>query len=148
MADEIQLPSRASFTSSINVVLKEELAGYRFVSGKLVPVTSEEEIATIEQATSLPDILKPVRDHLKQALTLLAQKPAPDYRNSIKESICGVESLCKIIAKQPKTTLGPAIAAVEKKTALHASLKDGFHKLYGYTSDAQGIRHALMDEPT
>jgi hypothetical protein len=40
-----------------------------------------------------------------------------------------------------------ALAAIEKKTTLHPSLKEAFQKLYGYTSDAQGIRHALMDEP-
>ncbi|WP_372526833.1 hypothetical protein [Piscinibacter sp.] len=26
-------------------------------------------------------------------------------------------------------------------------MKDGFVKLYGYTSDEQGIRHAMLDEP-
>lgn len=45
-------------------------------------------------------------------------------------------------------TLGPALSAVDKKAKLHPSLKEAFQKLYGYTSDAQGIRHALMDEPT
>jgi len=110
--------------------------------------TSEEEIAAIEQALAVPDSLKPVREHLKQSLTLLADKTNPDYRNSIKESISAVESLSKIVAKLPKTTLSPALAAIEKKTALHPSLKEAFQKLYGYTNDAQGIRHALMDEPS
>jgi hypothetical protein len=56
--------------------------------------------------------------------------------------------LSKIISGLPKATLGPALSAVEKKTELHAVLKEAFQKLYGYTNDAQGIRHALMDEPT
>lgn len=29
---------------------------------------------------------------------------------------------------------------------MHSDLKEAFKKLYGYTSDADGIRHALMDE--
>jgi len=29
---------------------------------------------------------------------------------------------------------------------MHPSLKQGFEKLYGYTSDDDGIRHALLDE--
>jgi hypothetical protein len=136
------------FIQSTNDILKEEMAGYRLVSGRIVEITSEEEIKAIEQALALPDSLKPVREHLSQSLTLLSNRQKPDYRNSIKESISAVESLAKIISKQNGATLGPALDAVEKKTKLHAVLKQAFQKLYGYTSDAQGIRHALMDEPT
>jgi hypothetical protein len=39
-----------------------------------------------------------------------------------------------------------ALAPLEQKAKIHGSLKEGFNKLYGYTSDAQGIRHALLDE--
>ena len=136
------------FVDSVNAILKEELSGYRFISGRIVQITSEEGIAAIEQALSIPDSLKPVRDHLSQSLSLLSDKKAPDYRKSIKESISAVESLSKIITKQNKATLGPALNAVEKQTKLHGVLKEAFQKLYGYTSDAQGIRHALMDEAT
>jgi AbiJ N-terminal domain 4 len=136
------------FIDSVNPLLKEELSGYRFVSGRIVPITSEEEIAAIEQALALPDSLKPVREHLNQSLTLLAKRKQAHYRNAIKESISAVESLCKIIVRQGKATLGPALNTVEEQTKLPAVLKQAFQKLYGYTSDAQGIRHALMDEPT
>lgn len=136
------------FVDAVNKVLKEEMSGYRLVSGHIVQITSEEEIAAIQQALTLPDSLKPVREHLSQSLTLLSDRKSPDYRNSIKESISAVESLSKIISNQPKATLGPALNAVESKTKLHSVLKEAFQKLYGYTSDAQGIRHALMDEPT
>jgi hypothetical protein len=30
---------------------------------------------------------------------------------------------------------------------IHGGLKNGFTAIYGYTSDAQGIRHPLVDEP-
>ncbi len=36
---------------------------------------------------------------------------------------------------------------IETKISLHPALKDAFSSLYGYTSDAEGIRHALLDEP-
>ena len=52
--------------------------------------------------------------------------------------ISAVESLCKIIVKQGKATLGPAVNAVDKQTKLHAVLQQAFQKLYGYTSDPQG----------
>jgi len=146
LAEPFPLFSQPSFIDSVNTILKEEMSGYRFVSERIVQITSEEEIVAIEQALALPDSLKPVREHLAQSLTLLADKKAPDYRNSIKESISAIESLSKIISGLPKATLSPALNAVEKKTKLHAVLKEAFQKLYSYTSDAQGIRHALMDE--
>ena len=40
-----------------------------------------------------------------------------------------------------------ALKEIEKRELLHPALKDGFIKLYGYTSDADGIRHAMLDEP-
>ena len=37
---------------------------------------------------------------------------------------------------------------LEKNGKIHPSLKEGFSKLYGYTNDGDGIRHAMLDEPT
>lgn len=30
---------------------------------------------------------------------------------------------------------------------MHTALKEGFLKLYGYTNDEDGIRHAMLEEP-
>jgi len=86
---------------------------------------------------------------LKRALDLFADRESPDYRNSIKESILAVEAICQLITDNPKATLGDALKEIAKKTKvdLHGALKDAFGSLYGYTSDAEGIRHALLDEP-
>jgi shikimate 5-dehydrogenase len=92
------------------------------------------------------DAYSPASEHLKQAVTLLARKPTPDYRNSIKESISAVEAICAAITGDPKTTLGQALKVIDKEAPLHGALRSAFEKLYGYTSDAQGIRHALMEE--
>jgi hypothetical protein len=35
---------------------------------------------------------------------------------------------------------------LSKKTELHGALKSAFNKLYGYTSDEDGIRHAILEE--
>ena len=42
--------------------------------------------------------------------------------------------------------MGPALASLEQREALHPALKDAFAKLYGYASNEQGIRHALLDQ--
>jgi len=39
-----------------------------------------------------------------------------------------------------------ALHKLEEKTNIHGALKQGFIKIYGFTSDAQGIRHALLEK--
>jgi hypothetical protein len=138
------------FIDTCNFILKRELSGYRFVSGKLSPITSEQEIAAIEQAVSNAKNKKfdGVGIHLSSALDKLADKKSPDYRNSIKESISAVESLCQIVANEPSAELGKTLKLLKSKMPLHGALEQGFIKLYGYTSDGDGIRHAMMEADT
>ncbi len=131
-----------------NSVLEYELSAYRFIDGHITPITDQEEIASIRQAVQNTDYVIGVKTHLKAAQALLSNRENPDYRNSIKESISAVEAIVKLLAGDPKAKLGEALKALEAKLSLHGALKQGFTNLYGYTSDAEGIRHALMDEPT
>jgi hypothetical protein len=50
------------------------------------------------------------------------------------------------VSNDKKATLGEALKVLEKRGVLHPALKSAFSSLYGYTSDAEGIRHALMEE--
>lgn len=137
----------SEFVKDLNSILDREKAGYRLVDGLVMPLTSEEEIEVLEGAlTGSPD---PVRAHLRCALEMLSDRVNPDYRNSIKESISGVESLCRQIAGVDKAGLGDALDALVNRrgTQLHKALRGAFNQLYGWTSDAEGIRHAMMEEP-
>ena len=137
----------SKFMDFCNSVLERELSAYRFVGGKITQITSEEEISEIEEALENSKPLKAVNTHLKRGLDLLADRKSPDYRNSIKESISAVEAICKLITKEEKTTLVKALKKIKDKVSLHPALEKAFSSLYGYTSDAEGIRHALLDEP-
>ena len=134
---------------SFNNVLKTELSGFRFVNNQLAPITNENEIKEIETAIKSTETgnLKGVSIHLAEALNKLSDKKYPDYRNSIKESISAVESICQQITQDPKAELGKALKTLKTKLPIHGALEQGFIKIYGYTSDGDGIRHALMDEP-
>lgn len=129
-----------------NVLLERELAGYRFIDGKVVSITDQQEIRMLEEALG-DNRFSGATAHLKRALELLADRKTPDYRNSIKESISAVESVARSIANTPKATLGEALKILERNNKIHSALKEGLLKLYGYTSDEQGIRHAMLDEP-
>ncbi len=138
---------RRDLIEHVNRVLEDELSGYRFVGGKIISMTSEQEIAAVENAIAETKLLFPhAAEHLRQSISLLAQKPRPDYRNSIKESISAVEALCAAVTGDPRATLGQALRAIDPTLELHPALRSAFEKLYGYTSDAEGIRHALMEE--
>ncbi|ACR80644.1 AbiJ-NTD4 domain-containing protein [Kosmotoga olearia] len=136
------------FIDLCNEVLKEELSAYRFVDGVITPITNEIEISEIEHALESTSHLEGVNTHLKSALKLFSDKKNPDYRNSIKESISAIEALCRLISKDDKATLGKALKIIEEsgKCKIHGSLKAGFEKIYGYTSDEHGIRHSLLDK--
>ena len=138
--------SQDKFTEACNKYLERENSGYRFVDEKIVEISSKDEIAEIETAISKSTPYYGVRQHLSTAVSLLSDKKNPDYRNSIKESISAVEALCKIICKDEKATLGAALKILERKRKLHSALKTALTSLYGYTNDADGIRHALMEE--
>jgi hypothetical protein len=135
------------FMQFCNVVLERNLSAYRFVGGQIAEITSKEEAAEIEEALGTTKGLEGVNTHLRTALKFLADRESPDYRNSIKESISAVEGLCELISGNEKATLGQALKQIEKQAELHGALKGAFEKLYGYTSDADGIRHALLEEP-
>jgi len=114
---------------------------------QIAPITDKESIAAIERAQSA-GALRGAEAHLQQALRLLSDRQQPDYRNSIKESICAIEAICRAVSRNSKATLGDALKAMGPKVSLHPALSGAFDKLYGYTSDADGIRHALLDTPT
>lgn len=134
-----------TLAEEFNKVLLRENSAYRFVAGVVTPITSAEEVEEVESAIGNSDRYAGVRTHLQTALGLLTDRESPDYRNSIKESISAVESLAKKLIGDDKATLGQALKTLETKHGLHSSLKSAFMTLYGYTSDAGGIRHGLLD---
>lgn len=135
--------SYESFARISNEFLEAENSAYRFVDKEIVQITEAREISEIEEAAAAGN--DAVREHIKTALTLLSDRKSPDYRNSIKESISAVESLCMTITGNGKATLGDAIKKLNLN--LHPALQKGFSSIYGYTSDASGIRHGIVDEP-
>jgi hypothetical protein len=131
------------FVNACNKVLEEEKAGYRFIKGQITPITDANEMASIDKAASTSE--GAVASHLDRSLELLSDRKNPDYRNSIKEAISAVEALAIKVAGQ-KSTLGQLLKTFDDHVPLHPALKGAFEKLYGYTSDEGGVRHALMEQ--
>ena len=82
--------------------------------------------------------------HLRQAAEHLN---ARRFADSVRESIHAVESVARMVDPKAGRTLGPALSSLERAGVIrHKALKEAFSKLYGYTNDARGIRHSLLDK--
>ena len=131
------------FREFVNVQLEAENAAYRIVGNEIADISDEHEIGAIDDALTGP--FYAARQHLTRALELLSDKNSPDYRNSVKESVSAVESAAQEISGKTGATLGDCIKAIEKNGNIHPALKSGLLKLYGYSSDSGGIRHAISE---
>lgn len=129
----------ASSFVQMNEIFEKECVGYRFVNREIIRNIDKTEITTIEEASDTK--FDGCNTHIKKATHYLYDREKPDYKNSIKESISAVESICRVIAGDG-ATLGDALKVLEKKRGLKGQLKSGFEKLYNYTNDKGGIRHA------
>ena len=111
----------------------------------IYPAATEEEGGALMRATAELSSagLTGAASHLRQASDCINQG---DYPGSVRESIHAVESTARHFDPKAKT-LEPALKALEGAKTLHPALKQAFAKLYGYTCDEQGIRHALIDNP-
>jgi AbiJ N-terminal domain 4 len=135
-----------SYQNNFNWVLEREKSGYRLIGGIITPIVDTEQIASVQRALDSPAPFRAAAQHIKTALLLYADRKTPDYRNSVKESISAIESAVKIISGKNEATLGDALKLIGAKKPMHEAFKQALLKLYGYTSDARGVRHALLDE--
>ena len=111
----------------------------------LPSVTPEEGNALVESLGALQEAgLHRSTAHLGKASACINRG---EWAESVRESIHAVESVARRLDPKASDTLGPALKSLEQHGELHPALKDAFSKLYGYTSDEQGVRHALLDQP-
>lgn len=134
----------SNLVEALNSVLEKEGAGYRLIKGMVTPIVDRAEVAEVDRV--LTHSFSEPAAHISSALALMSDRTRPDYRNSIKESISAVEAVARIVSGKSGATLGDALKSLERSGDLHVALKGAFSQLYGYTNDADGIRHSLMGE--
>ncbi len=73
IVNSVPFQGRDNLISECNEFLEREMSAYRFVGTRIAPITSEQEIAAIEQAIAAAEASKRLNSmstHLKQALAL------------------------------------------------------------------------------
>lgn len=111
----------------------------------IMPTASEEEAETLQQAfADLRSVeYAGAREHLRKAGEELN---SGRYAESVRESIHAVESVARAITGLPKPVLPDAMKKIVERHEIHPALYQGLDKLYGWTSDEKGVRHALNSE--
>lgn len=144
IAKQVPIKWKGDVIKYCNLIFTQENTAYRFIDTEITEITDEAEIESITEALESPKEI--INEHFQKALTLLSDRKSPDYRNSIKESISAVESLCKIISGKRNGSLGECLKIIQQSHPMHKAFQTALTSLYGYTSDEGGIRHALTEE--
>ena len=131
-------------SEKVDKVLKDELSAYRVYDYNLIaPVGSDVDANSIQTALAKTRAhgAQGARSHIRNAIQAFNSN---DYPSSIEHSISAIESLARIISGEPKAELGKALSRIDQSANIHGSMKIAFTKLYGYTSDEEGLRHSLL----
>lgn len=73
-----------------NRILEEEVSGYRIMDKLVVPIVSEHELKSLEEAVNIP--YDSARAHIRKAVDSFSNRKAPDYENTIKDVQANHES--------------------------------------------------------
>ena len=131
--------------------LKRELTGafvtvraaYRIFDNQYIAAIGTDEQAMAFERAIVDAEVKNATAARKQLIAAGVALRNSDWAGSVRESIHAVEAMAVRLA--PGTdTLGAALRVLEQRGYLHGSLKAAFGSLYGYSSNEEGVRHALV----
>lgn len=129
----------AAYRAIANETLSKGLIGYRFVGAVLAQVDDDQSAAEI--ASAIASASDTARSHLERAASLLADRHNPQYVKVAGEAINAVEA--SVYSLTGKKTLGDGVKELGKRgLPVHPAIVKAWSSMYGYSSDAGGIRHA------
>ena len=135
------------FRDSVSSMFRYCMCAYTVIEDgpTIVPISLPEQGKSIQDAFRVlkPGLFKGARSHLRKSAEYIK---TGDLAGSVRESIHAVESVARRLNADAEKSLKPALDALSQKAHLHPAFKRGIENLYGYTSDEDGIRHALLGE--
>lgn len=135
--------SYPKYAEIINKLFASNRVGYRLnaTEALIMPITDDAETDSVESAAQ--SAADEVREHMRRAIRLFADRDNPQFAKSISESMLAAEAAANRLAGVSRKPLGDAVDALRNQGKLHGALAEGWKKLYGYTSQDGGIRHAM-----
>lgn len=134
----------AAYKEKMNALFAEERIGYRFESGKIVRIGSEEfHVAVTEALNGLQgERFMEARRQFERAYEFRNGRP-PDWANAIKEAVNSVEAVLQVIYQRPGVAM-PTIISENFPDDLPGGIKKVFRSLYSQGSGTTGARHASI----
>ena len=129
---------------AIDDALVSARAAYRVVNNRTItPVASKEEGEAVLRAFADLSTTEfaGARHHLARSSEELN---IGNWSESVRESIHSVESVVRTI--EPSNDLDKALKSLAKKGHIHPAMQFAMSKLYAYTSDQEGVRHAIVND--
>jgi hypothetical protein len=83
------------------------------------------------------------RAHFNKALKYFRNVSQPDYENVVKEAVCAVEAVARVLFPSGGSTLGDVVRSITGSEfgQLPKTIANTFHGLYGFSSGGEGVRH-------
>ena len=143
--DEVEL-----YYQETNALLADEGIGYRFESGQLIRVGTDEFHSAVNSARNSlrGDRFAEPRRQFDRANQFRNSCP-PDWPNAIKEAVNSVEGTLQVIYNRPGVPL-TTIMTDSFPSDVPGGIKRLFRALYSQGSGTEGARHAAIggDQPT
>ncbi|WP_147407852.1 AbiJ-NTD4 domain-containing protein [Rhodopseudomonas palustris] len=135
----------AQLIERIAYVLDEPYSPYRLsISAKTIyPAIDLDEAKSLERDVDaiFASAFSGAKTHIRSSLENLG---GGDYRAVVRESIHAVESAVREYTGDPAAIVSKATKSLVAELGVHRALADAFDKLYAYSNDEKGIRHALV----
>ncbi|KQX21781.1 MULTISPECIES: hypothetical protein [Ensifer] len=131
---------------SVTNALADTHVAYRVINGDtIMPVASQQEAEIVKVAVETADRarLPAARQHLLDAA---AELSSGNYANSVRESMSAVESVA--FTSTGETSFAKAIGVMDARRPMNGAFKIAINRLYDYTSQEPGIRHAKQEHAT
>ena len=139
--------SATGLEDEANKLFASDLLAWRFEDGLIVPAHPAEITAVFDEAKALladPKYTGP-NEQFRKANGHLAEKPHPDTENCVKDAVGALEGVARIVAGQPKATLGDLTKKGVLKSSIPPRLMPIIEQLYVYRGSEPGVAHAKTD---
>lgn len=135
----------SSLIVEIANMLEQPYSPYRLLiqTKTIYPAVGEQQTKALQRDldTAFSSSFAGSKTHIQSALDALGDG---EHRTTVRESIHAVESAVKDFTGDPNAVLSKAIKSLVSEAGLHRALAEAFDKLYAYSNDEKGIRHALV----
>lgn len=128
-----------AYEDDLNRIFESEHVDHRMRNGSIIDIVGATESEAIDAALKPGGPFTTAQVHLAAGLLALSNRKSPNTLEAVREAVNAAESAVRTVTDAQ--TLGEALRKLQARGDLHPALIRGWQGLYGWTSDAGGVRH-------